>query len=179
MSEPFIAEIRMWACNFAPRSWAFCNGQLLPISENTALFALIGTIYGGDGRTTMALPNLSDRVPMNPGNGPGLTPRRLGERSGQKEVTLTEAQLPQHDHILNGVAEGGNSGQPSEAHFMGQDVDSAAEIISYTSDQMSLNANLSPQSLANAGQSLAHENRQPLMGINFCIALQGLFPSRS
>ncbi|WP_144394701.1 phage tail protein [Pleionea sediminis] len=179
MSEPFIAEIRMWACNFAPRSWAFCNGQLLPISENTALFSLIGTIYGGDGRSTMGLPNLSDRTPMNPGDGPGLTSRRLGEIGGEKEVTLTESQIPQHDHVLTGVAEAGNSGQPSEAHFMGQDAESAAEVISFTSDQVAINAQLAPESLANSGQNLPHENRQPYLGVNFCIALQGLYPSRS
>ncbi|WP_196137519.1 phage tail protein [Aliikangiella sp. G2MR2-5] len=179
MSEPFIAEIRMWACNFAPRTWAFCNGQLMPISENTALFSLIGNIYGGDGRTTMALPNLTDRVPMNPGNGPGLTPRRLGDKIGINDVTLTESELPPHDHILNGVAESGNSAQPSESHFMGQDADSAAEVIAFTSDQTSINAQLSEKAIANSGSSQPHENRQPTLGVNFCIALQGLYPSRS
>ncbi len=179
MSEPFIAEIRMWACNFAPRSWAFCNGQLLPISENTALFSLIGTIYGGDGRTTMGLPNLMSRVPMNPGNGPGLTPRILGERGGQDEVTLTMAEIPQHNHILRGVAEAGNSGQPNESHFMGQDAESADEVISFTSSNISVNTQLANESIANSGQSLPHENRQPTLGVNFCIALQGLYPSRS
>ena len=103
MSEPFIAEIRIFAGNFAPRSWAFCNGQVLPISQNTALFSLIGTTYGGDGRSTMALPNLQGRAPMHPGRGPGLTDRRLGERGGVETVTLTEAQMPSHSHSFNGV----------------------------------------------------------------------------
>lgn len=101
MSEPFIAEIRIFAGNFAPRSWAFCDGQLLPVAQNTALFSLIGTTYGGDGRTTTALPNLQGRAPMHPGRGPGLTARRLGERIGTNDVTLTTNQLPPHSHTLN------------------------------------------------------------------------------
>jgi len=102
VSEPFIAEIRIFAGNFAPRGWAFCNGQLLPISQNTALFSLIGTTYGGDGRTTTALPNLQGRAPMHAGNGPGLTSRRLGERAGTTTVTLSEAQMPNHTHAMHG-----------------------------------------------------------------------------
>jgi microcystin-dependent protein len=98
MSEPFIAEIRIFAGNFAPRGWAFCDGQLLPISQNTALFSLIGTTYGGDGRTTTALPNLQGRAPMHPGRGPGLTERRLGQKGGVETVTLSEAQMPNHNH---------------------------------------------------------------------------------
>ena len=98
MSEPFVAEIRIMAFNFAPRGWAFCDGQLLPISQNTALFSLIGTTYGGDGRTTTALPNLRDRAPMHPGRGPGLTARRLGQKVGVDTVTLVEAQIPSHTH---------------------------------------------------------------------------------
>ena len=102
MSEPFLAEIRIFAGNFAPRNWAFCNGQLLPIAQNTALFSLIGTTYGGDGRTTTALPNLQGRAPMHPGNGPGLTPRRLGESGGTETITLTESQMPNHQHSAVG-----------------------------------------------------------------------------
>ena len=100
MSEPFIAEIRIFAGNFAPRSWAFCNGQLLPIAQNTALFSLIGTTYGGDGRTTTALPNLQGKAPMHPGRGPGLTVRQLGQTGGSETVSLTEAQMPSHNHSL-------------------------------------------------------------------------------
>ena len=103
MSEPFIAEIRIFAGNFAPRSWAFCDGQLLPISQNTALFSLIGTVYGGDGRSTTALPNMMGRAPMHPGRGPGLTSRRLGQRGGVEMVTLSEAQMPDHTHTLRAV----------------------------------------------------------------------------
>ncbi len=103
MSEPFIAEIKIFAGNFAPRGWAFCNGQLLPISQNTALFSLVGTTYGGDGRTTMGLPDLQGRTPMHPGRGPGLTSRRLGERGGSTTVTLNEAQMASHKHTLQAI----------------------------------------------------------------------------
>ena len=102
MSEPFIAEIRIFGGNFAPRSWAFCDGQLLPIAQNTALFSLIGTTYGGDGRTTTGLPNLQGRAPMHPGRGPGLTSRRLGQNGGQETATLGEAQMPNHSHAFQG-----------------------------------------------------------------------------
>ena len=105
MSEPFVAEIRIFGGNFAPRGWAFCNGQLLPISQNTALFSIIGTTYGGDGRTTTALPNLQGRVPMHPGRGVGLTARRLGQIGGYETETLTEAQIPSHSHSLSGSSE--------------------------------------------------------------------------
>ncbi|MEO2268182.1 tail fiber protein [Pseudoalteromonas sp. YIC-656] len=179
MSEPFIAEIRMWACNFAPRSWALCDGQLLPVAENTALFSLVGTTYGGDGRTTFALPDLRNRAPMHPGRGPGLSSRRLGEKLGANEVTITEAQMPMHNHILNGVAEAGISAEPGANYFMGQDVESAAEVVSYTSSESTTNAQLAAQALANSGGNQPHENRQPNLGVNFCIALQGLYPSRS
>ena len=103
MSEPFIAEIRIFAGNFAPRGWSFCDGQLLPISQNTALFSLIGTTYGGDGRSTTALPNLEGRAPMHPGRGPGLTARRLGQTVGTETVPLSEAQIPRHTHTLRGT----------------------------------------------------------------------------
>jgi len=112
MSEPFIAEIRIFAGNFAPRSWAFCNGQLLPVAQNTALFSLIGTTYGGDGRTTTALPNLEGRAPMHPGRGPGLTSRRLGQRTGVETVTLTEAQIPNHSHTVRARTGAGVAGTP-------------------------------------------------------------------
>ena len=113
MSEPFIAEIRIFAGNFAPRGWAFCDGQLLPISQNTALFALIGTTYGGDGRTTTALPNLQGRAPMHPGRGPGLTSRRLGQNGGSETITLTEAQLPNHTHGVEVSGRVGSDNDPS------------------------------------------------------------------
>ncbi len=113
MSEPFVAEIRIFAGNFAPRGWAFCNGQLLPVSQNTALFSLIGTTYGGDGRTTTALPNLQARAPMHPGRGPGLTARRLGQKVGVDTVTLTEAQIPSHTHTARATTTAADTSVPS------------------------------------------------------------------
>jgi len=170
MSEPFIAEIRIFAGNFAPRGWAFCDGQLLPISQNTALFCLIGTTYGGDGRTRTALPNLEGRAPMHPGRGPGLTARRLGQKGGVETVTLTEAHMPSHRHTLIGSERAGREVTPANNFF------GTGEAY-YTTD-----SNLSPaaeQVLPNTGGSQAHNNMQPYLAINYIIALVGLYPSRS
>lgn len=179
MSEPFIAEIRIFAGNFAPRGWAFCNGQLLPVSQNTALFSLIGTTYGGDGRTTTALPNLKGRAAMHPGRGPGLTSRRLGERGGTETVTLTEAQIPSHQHSLiadnhaGGISGGGANTPDPAGHYMA----STSASGQFYADGSS---NLSPMNpTSNTGGSQAHNNLQPLIVINFIIALVGLYPSRS
>lgn len=170
MSEPFIAEIRIFAGNFAPRSWAFCNGQLLPISQNTALFSLIGTTYGGDGRTTTALPNLQGRAPMHPGRGPGLTARRLGERGGSETITLSEAQMPQHTHTLIGSQEDAGATTPQNNHLAaGNQIYGAASNL----------VPMATQALPNTGGSQAHNNMQPYLAINYIIALQGLYPSRS
>ena len=172
MSEPFLAEIRMFAGNFAPRGWAFCNGQLLPISQNTALFSLVGTIYGGDGRTTLGLPNLQGRAPMHPGRGPGLTARRLGQRGGVETVTLTEAQMPQHTHTLRGQAAIANSNDPADKvlsrPFGGGNLYGGATNL----------VDMAPQALTAKGGSLAHNNLQPFLVLNFIIALVGLYPSR-
>lgn len=165
MSEPFIAEIRIFAGNFAPRSWAFCDGQLLPIAQNTALFSLIGTTYGGDGRTSMALPNMQGRSPMHPGNGPGLTPRRLGERVGTETVILNEAEIPSHTHTIFGT-ETGDERTP---------VNNYMEDLFYDSTP---NAN-SGATVSNVGGTQPHNNMQPYLALNFIIALDGLFPSRS
>jgi len=170
MSEPFIAEVRIFAGNFAPRSWAFCNGQLLPISQNTALFSLIGTTYGGDGRSTTALPDLQGRFPMHPGRGPGLTARRLGQRGGVDTVTLTETQMPNHQHTLRG--DGGAAADPSPG----------GHYIAGGSANFNTTANgtaLDDSALPNQGGSQAHNNLSPYLEINYIIALQGLFPSRS
>jgi microcystin-dependent protein len=171
MSEPFIAEIRIFAGNFAPRGWAFCNGQLLPVSQNTALFSLIGTTYGGDGRSTTALPNLEGRAPMHPGRGPGLTDRRLGQRGGVETVTLSEAQMPNHNHTMYGSGEDGNRRDPAGRFF------GAGSAIATTNKDNP--GPMASQVLPNAGGSQAHNNMQPYMAINFIIALVGLYPSRS
>lgn len=175
MSEPFIAEIRIFAGNFAPRSWAFCNGQLLPISQNTALFSLIGTIYGGDGRTTTALPNLQGRAPMHPGRGPGLTPRTVGERQGVRDVALAEAQMPNHNHTLRALSsEFGEEPGPGGNSFA-----RSVGAMTYQTDASSNLVDMDPDALPSAGGSSPHNNRQPFLGLNFIIALQGLYPSRS
>lgn len=170
MSEPFVAEIRIFAGNFAPRGWAFCNGQLLPVSQNTALFSLVGTTYGGDGRSTFGLPNLQGRAPMHPGRGPGLTDRRLGERGGAETVTLTEAQIPQHNHPLAGVAEFANQRTIDNNYFaVGSDMYTGASNLN----------SMAPQTVPNTGGSQPHNNMQPFLTLNYIIALVGLYPSRS
>lgn len=176
MSEPFIAEIRIFAGNFPPRGWAFCSGQLLPISQNTALFSLIGTTYGGDGRTTTALPNLQGRAPMHPGRGPGLTARRLGQRGGVETVTLTEAQMPNHSHTLRGSTEDTDeegTKNPVDA-VTGQP--ELAEGFYGPSGNLMAMAN---SALQNTGGSQSHNNMQPFLTINYIIALVGTYPSRS
>lgn len=174
MSEPFIAEIRIFAGNFAPRSWAFCDGQLLPVSQNTALFSLIGTTYGGDGRSTMGLPDLQGRAPMHPGRGPGLTSRRLGEKVGVTTVTLTEAQIPSHSHTVRATnGSGGVPGPSSSTSFSSSGLDSL-----YHTDTQTNQVDMAMETLSATGGSQSHDNVQPYLTLNFIIALQGLYPSR-
>ena len=175
MSEPFIAEIRIFAGNFAPRSWAFCDGQLLPVSQNTALFSLIGTTYGGDGRTTTALPNLQGRSAMHPGRGPGLTARRLGQRLGTETVTLSEAQIPSHTHTLRGTTQPGNLNAPSNTAAFARS--SGTEL--YQSNTTASLVDMASAAISTTGGSQSHTNVQPFLTLNFIIALQGLYPSRS
>ncbi|SIT13092.1 Microcystin-dependent protein [Roseivivax lentus] len=176
MSDPFIAEIRIFAGNFAPRNWAFCDGQLLPIANNTALFSLIGTTYGGDGRTTTALPNLQGRAPMHPGRGPGLTPRQLGEVAGVETVTLTEGQIPAHIHevrVQSGAASTATPGATTAVSRVG-----FGDSL-YRSDAQTDIVDLATESIAVAGSSQPHNNMQPYLSMSFIIALFGLYPSRS
>ena len=175
MSEPFIAEIRIFAGNFAPRGWAFCDGQLLPIAQNTALFSLIGTVYGGDGRTTTALPNLKARAPMHPGRGPGLTDRRLGEKLGAPAVTLTEAQMPNHGHTQTAFP-GGRAGSGNSNDVSGSQISRAQSNVHYAA---SGNAQMAANAIGNNGGGQPHNNLQPFLGMNYIIALVGLYPSRS
>ena len=172
MSEPFIAEVRIFAGNFAPRGWAFCDGQLLPVSQNTALFSLIGTTYGGDGRTTTALPNMQGRAPMHPGRGPGLTSRRLGERGGAETITLSEAQMANHPHGLSATVSRGSASQPQGNAFNRSVGDTAYHAPTSLTG-------MSPSMASNSGGSQAHNNMQPFLTLNFIIALVGLYPSRS
>ena len=177
MSEPFIAEIKIFAGNFAPRGFAFCNGALLPIAQNTALFSLIGTTYGGDGRTTTALPDLQGRAPMHPGRGPGLTSRRLGERGGTETLTLSEAQMPNHNHAVSVTLQPANEDDPGANVYLAGGPTPAT--LMYGDATASLNSTLADNALPNAGGSQAHTNQQPYLSLNFIIALTGTYPSRS
>lgn len=174
MADPFVAEVRIFAFNFAPRGWAFCNGQLLPISQNTALFSLLGTTYGGNGQSNFALPDLIGSVPMHPDQGPGLSLHDLGETSGSETVTLLISEIPSHTHQVRAVtADPGEDFGPSPT-----------ESIATSSEGTVYHAPggtpvlLAPQALAPAGGSLPHNNLQPYLTLNFCIAMQGVFPPR-
>jgi len=179
MSEPFIGEVRIWGCSFTPRGWASCDGQLLPIASNTALFSVLGTTFGGDGRTTFALPDLRDQAAMHPGHGPGLSSRRLGQKTGTDEVTLTEAQMPAHKHVMSGVQDPATSATPADTMMMAFDTPTGStENILYLNNAETANAQMASSTLSNMGGSQAHENRQPAITMNYCIALTGLYPSR-
>ena len=171
MAEPFIAEIKLFGGNFAPRNWAFCEGQLLPISTNQALFSLLGTIYGGDGRTTFALPDLRGRVPLHPGTGPGLSTYRLGEKPGSETTTINANNLPAHTHGINmASASEGDSNSPAN-NFLAQ-----SDARSYTNAGPAV---ASGGATASAGGSQPFDNRQPSIAMNYIIALQGVYPSRN
>jgi microcystin-dependent protein len=172
MSEPFLGEIRAFALNFEPRGWAACDGRLLPISVNTALFSILGTTFGGDGRTTFGLPNLKGKIPLGAGPGPGLTPRNLGESAGTETVTLSLNQLPSHNHAAKCNSGNGNQYGPAN-HYWAQDAGGAKEYGATATGQMSAAA------IAPAGGSQPHGNLQPYTVVNYCIALTGIFPSRS
>ena len=174
MADPFVAEIRIFGFNFAPKGWATCDGQLLPLSQNTALFSLLGTTYGGDGKSTFALPNLADRAPMHPGQGPGLSLHDLGEEGGSSTVTLLESEMPNHTHVARAIA-------PATANQ--DDPSPNVQLASVTGANIYAAPNnaapLSLSAIAPAGGSLPHNNLQPFLTMNFCIALQGVFPPRS
>lgn len=176
MSQPFIAEIKMFAGNFAPRNYAFCSGQLIAIAQNTALFSLVGTTYGGNGQTTFALPNLQGRVPMHPGNGPGLSPRTLGEQGGTETVTLLTTQIPAHNHPAT-VVSNASSGPATDTVPNGNFLAEGNNYSSSSNAQM--NANAVQVNVGINGGSQPHQNMQPYLCVNFIIALFGIFPSRN
>jgi microcystin-dependent protein len=173
--DPFLGQIMMFAGNFAPRGWAFCDGQLLPISQNTALFSILGTTYGGDGRTTFALPDLRGRVSIHPGSGPGLTSRRLGEKGGAETVTLNVNEIPRHDHFFQLAFGPGDKSTGSDNAIA---VNSLGETI-FSDKAPSADAVLNRDSIAINGGGQAHTNIQPFTCVNFIIALVGVYPSRS
>jgi len=177
MSSPFVAEIRIWACNFAPTGWAMCNGQLLPISQNTALFSLLGTFYGGDGKSTFALPDFQGRASMHQGQGSGLTDRFLGEESGVENVTLLLSEIPIHSHVMGGAFNAGGNALSAVGGIWAQAPAGRGGFVNIYSAPATGAVN--PNSLALAGGSLPHNNLQPYLVLNFCIALQGVFPPRS
>jgi microcystin-dependent protein len=178
MSEPFVGEIRMFAGNFAPRGWAFCDGQLLAVSQNDALFSLFGTIYGGDGRSTFGLPDLRGRVPVHSGTGPGLSLRRLGAKGGVEQVTLIAGQLPVHAHEARAGTGAGSSTDPA-GRLPAQLVNN---VNTYgqagPGGTITFNADLDAGALANTGGSQSHTNLMPFLCVHFIVALFGVYPSR-
>jgi microcystin-dependent protein len=178
MADPFLAEIRMLPFSFAPKGWAFCNGQLLPLSQNTALFSLLGTVYGGNGKSNFALPDLQGAAPVHPGQGQGLSLRDLGERGGRETVTLLESEMPAHVHDIN-VASGrhvGNNNIPSVATVLAPSLDASA-YHTYTNPPPL--TEMAPNTFQPAGAGAPHNNMQPYLTVNFCIAMQGVFPPRT
>ena len=187
MSEPFIAQVILFAGNFAPRGWSFCHGQLLSIASNTALFSILGTTYGGDGRTTFGLPELRGRAAMGPGNGPGLSPRRLGEKGGLETATLTSAQMASHDHPVSTSAS-----LEAQTGFANQQQPSPGVVLATARIQnqtLGIYSDQTPDTdiqgadvnatLDDAGSSGSHGNMQPFLTLNYIIALVGVFPSRN
>ena len=171
--DPFVAEIRIVPFNFAPKGWAFCDGQILPLSQNTALFSLLGTTYGGDGKSTFALPNLQGRSPMHPGQGQGLSLRDLGEMGGAETVTLLVSEMPTHTHTVNSLTALATTTTPTSGTTLGRSVNGPAYADPAGSFQT-----FAPEALTPAGGSLPHNNLQPYLTLNYIIALQGVFPAR-
>jgi microcystin-dependent protein len=171
MADPFVAEIRILPFNYAPTGWAFCDGQILPLSQNTALFSLLGTTYGGNGKSNFALPDLQGRAPMHPGQGPALSLHDLGETGGSETVSLLESEIPSHSHAFRGSQEEADMPIPQLSMYArslaGNSFGSVSNIVS-----------MSDQIIAPSGGDQPHNNMQPYLTLNFCIALQGVFPPR-
>lgn len=175
MADPFLAEIRILPFNFAPRGWTFCNGQILPISQNTALFSLLGTVYGGDGQSTFALPNLQGHAAMHPGQGPGLSERYLGELNGSETVSLLLLEIPAHSHPVNGKVAGGAANPTDMVWGTSSAVKVAANFYAPAAPAP---VNMNAGALSVAGGSQPHNNLMPYNTLNFNIALQGVYPPR-
>lgn len=172
--DPFVAEIRIFPFNFAPTGWAFCDGQILPLSQNTALFSLLGTTYGGDGKSNFALPNMQGNAPMHPGQGPGLSLHDLGETGGSDTVSLLESEIPAHSHVMRASPDQGDNVL----------VDPSVSLASSTGGTLYVSGNpalvqMNGNALSPAGGDQPHNNMQPYLTLNFCIALQGVYPPRT
>ncbi|MFJ7951292.1 phage tail protein [Lysinibacillus sp. NPDC096418] len=172
--DPYVGEIRIFGGNYAPKDWAFCNGQLLSIRENTALFAIIGTYYGGDGKTNFALPNLNGRVAIHHGTGTGLTTRHIGEVGGETNVTLLESEIPSHNHVPNCNNIQTSGVDPTEVIWTDQQGKGSSLVYS-----TQVNLPMNPLAIQPTGGSQPHNNMQPYLGMNFIISLYGVFPPRS
>ena len=171
--DPFLAEVRIFPYNFAPKAWAFCNGQLLPISQNTALFALLGTFYGGDGKSTFALPDVQGCTVVDNGQGPGLSERLIGEQGGAEFITLLQSEIPVHTHNLLGTGSQASTTIPPVDGCLARGVGGNPYVPGAPNQLMA------PQALAPTGGSLPHNNLMPYLVFNYCIALQGIFPPRA
>jgi microcystin-dependent protein len=178
MSQPYVGEIRCFGFNFAPRDWAFCNGQIIPIQQNPALFAVLGTTYGGNGQTTFGLPNLQGQIPMHWGNGPAGFVTVIGEPMGVATVTLLQSEMPQHNHQIE-AADPGNAANriatPTGTSFLS----ASKGATVYQKPPVTPNVTFSPRTIGLAGGTLPHDNMQPYLTLNICIALFGIFPSRN
>jgi microcystin-dependent protein len=173
MADPFVAEIRIFPFNFAPKGWAWCDGQILPLSQNTALFSLLGTTYGGDGKSNFALPDLQGSAPLHPGQGPGLSLYDLGQQGGSETVSLLESEIPSHSHQMMASPDPADLNQPSPARSLARSGNGFAYI------PPPANATLAPEALAPAGGDQPHNNMMPYLTFYFNIALQGVFPPRT
>lgn len=175
MSTPYLAQIQPFGFNFAPRGWSFCDGQILSIAQHSALFALIGTTYGGDGITTFALPDLRGRVALHQGHGPGLSARSIGETGGSQNVTLTASQMPTHNHLVMANGTAGTTFTPAN-NYLAADSGNTDAIYSTT---LSNPATMATNMVGAAGGNQPHNNMQPYLVINWCIAMEGIYPSQS
>jgi microcystin-dependent protein len=177
MSQPFLGEIKMFGGNFAPRNYALCNGQVMSIAQNTALFSILGTTYGGNGVQTFALPNMQGRVPMHWGSGAGLSTYVVGESGGTENVTLLQTQMPSHTHLVNATTAAGIASSPASALLASPSDSQGGQVTEYATGNP--NTTLAPTSIAATGGSQPHANIQPFLCVSFIIALQGIFPSRN
>lgn len=183
MTQPYIGQVNLIAFNFAPRGWADCTGSLLPIAENSALYALLGTTFGGDGRTTFGLPDLQGRVAVGEGSGIGLTPRTWGQRGGTETVTLSAAQMPSHNHSIFATFNSGDTNTPAAGKMLGKgSVGSglgAQDALIYADTPATMNDIVGIDRTSNTGGTQAHPNMQPFLSMRYVIALEGLFPPRN